>query len=150
MSKFDRKLLFGGLGLVAAAAVAGTALAANNTTPDTNAGQGVAVVAGFTVSDVEYTTNTTGTVGSPSVSGVSFTIVRDGTTSGTAVDDTNATVSVQLRDGATNADWASCSVTAGAATCTTTGSAGLPVGDVDGISVVAYDSAPVTTTTTAA
>lgn len=147
MSKLDRKLLFAGVGIVAVAAVAGTAFAANNTVPDNNAGQGVSVVAGFTVTDVEYTTNTSGTVASPTVSTVSFAISRDGSASSTAVSDANATVQVQLRTDTTNQDWATCSVNAGAATCVTSGGATTALADVTGISVVAYDSAAAPTTT---
>ena len=131
----------------ALALVAGSALAANNNVEASNAGQGVDVVAGFDVDEVTYEADPTGQPGGapePQVEAVSFAIARSGGQAAQAVESSNATVFVQLRAGATVSDWTPCTVgsgaSAGRATCPTTGAGSLPVVDVDGLSVVAYDS----------
>lgn len=129
------------------ALVAGSALAANNNIEASNAGQGVDVVAGFDVDNVTYEADPTGQPGGapqPQVDTVSFAIARSGGQAAQAVESSNATVFVQLRAGAAVSDWTPCSVgsgaSAGQATCPTAGAGSLPVADVDGLSVVAYDS----------
>jgi len=131
----------------ALALAAGTALAANNNVEASNAGQGVDVVAGFDVTDVTFDADPTAQPGGapqPQVDAVSFAIARSGGQAAQAVEASNATVFVQLRAGGSAAGWAACTVgsgaSAGQATCPTTGSDSLPVTDVDGLSVVAYDS----------
>jgi len=131
----------------ALALAAGTALAANNNVEASNAGQGVDVVAGFDVADVTFDADPTGQPGGapqPQVDAVSFAIARSGGQAAQAVEASNATVFVQLRAGGKAADWTACTVgsgaTSGQATCPTAGGGSLPVEDVDGLSVVAYDS----------
>lgn len=137
----------GAAAVAALALVAGSALAANNNIEASNAGQGVDVVAGFDVDDVTYKADPTGQPGGapqPQVDAVSFAIARSGGAAAQAVESSNATVFVQLRAGADVSEWTPCSVgsgaSAGQATCSTTGAGSLPVADVDGLSVVAYDS----------
>ena len=135
-------------GAVAALALlGGTALAANNDVEASNAGQGVDVVAGFDVTDVAYDADPAAQPGSPSqpqVDAVSFAIARSGGQATRPVESANAAVFVQLRAGASAAGWVPCTVGSGASagrvTCTTTGGGTLPVVDVDGLSVVAYDA----------
>lgn len=137
-----------GASVVGALALAvGGALAANNNVEASNAGQGVDVVAGFDVDDVTFDADPTGQPGGapqPQVDAVSFAISRSGGQAAQAVESSNATVFVQLRAGGTVAGWSACTVgsgaSAGQATCPTTGAESLPVVDVDGLSVVAYDS----------
>jgi hypothetical protein len=130
-------------------AVAGSALAASNTVPQTNAGQGDEVVEGFSVSDISYTSSIEDEPADggrqPTVIQVEFDIVRDDTgdpNQSTAVADANAEVFVQLRTddpgGVGDTAWYECDVTAGAATCDTSASP-IEIEDVVGISVVAYD-----------
>lgn len=131
----------------ALALVAGSALAANNNVEASNAGQGVDVVAGFEVTDVAYDADPTGQPGNapePQVDAVTFAIDRSGGQAAQAVESSNATVFVQLRAGLTVSEWSPCKIGAGAsagqASCATSGAGSLPVEDVDGLSVVAYDS----------
>ncbi len=133
--------------LAAAAVLAGSALAASNNVDAANAGQGVDVVAGFNVTDVTFNADPTaqpsGTT-SAKVASVSFAVQRNGAQAAVPVEAANASVYVQLKAGASSATWATCTVgtgaTAGKVTCPTSGTGSLPVADVDGLSVVAYDS----------
>ena len=140
MFKSTRRILFGTVGLIGVAVTTGTALTASNTIETTNAGQGVEVVSGFAVTDVDYNTSPTNEQ-SPKVDTVEFEIARTTNNTSDAVADTNAEVFVQLRaTGSTYADWAACHVTAGHAVCALTGGEQMNVEDVVGISVVAYDT----------
>lgn len=140
-----RLAVLSGLGIAVIAALVGPALAANDAVPDGNAGQSLTVVAGFTVTAVQYVTATGATAGTAELASVRFTIARDG--SATPVDDVDTTVYVQLRTTAANRGWSSCTVDAGSASCDTSAvDATAALSDVTGLSVVAYDSAPVTTT----
>lgn len=133
------------LAVLAAVALAGTAMAAANTFPPSNAGQGVDVVAGFEVTDVSYDADpTTQGAGQAKVVGVDFAIARSGPNAALPVTNANAKVFVQLRDGAGSSAWAACSVGSGAssgqAQCATTGPASIDVEDLVQLSVVAYDA----------
>lgn len=99
------------------------------------------MVEGFTVSNIGYDATPTGSVEQASTIEVSFDIARDGGST-VAVADANADVYVQLRDNAGEelADWASCTVTAGKAVCALASDEEMDVEDVDGISVVAFDT----------
>jgi hypothetical protein len=128
-------------------AVAGSALAASNTVPQTNAGQGDEIVEGFTVSDISYTSSIEGDTPDgdrqPTVTQVEFDIERDDTgdaNQSTTVNDDDAEVFVQLRTADPSGDtaWYECGVDDGAATCDTSASP-IEIEDVVGISVVAYD-----------
>lgn len=137
----------GAASLAVAALLAGSALAANNNVDASNAGQGVDVVAGFDVTAVTFDADPTtqpGGAAKPDVSSVSFDIRRSGAQSALPVESANASVYVQLRAGGSAATWVPCKVgiggSAGKVTCPTTGGGTLPVVDVDGLSVVAYDS----------
>lgn len=122
---------------VALSGAAGAALAANIETPNTNAGQGVGEVDGFTVTGIAYATDTTATTDPDAlVDDVSFDIVRDD--QATAVDDANADVWIQLRSDSANSNWVSCAVTAGAAACDTT-ALDVTMADLAEVSIVAYD-----------
>ena len=137
------------VGVATVALASGSALTAAISAPDTNAGQAVETVDGFTVTGVEYNTDGTNTnVALPLVDDVTFTIVRVDQT-GLAVvpkspvspDVQNAEVFVQLRVGGTNSTWIECvdvSAASNEVTCDTTSNA-VKMGDIDGISVVAYD-----------
>ncbi len=143
MYKHTRRVLTGAIAVIGVAITAGTALTASNTLDDQSAGQGVAAVSGYTVTDVEYVTDIDGAnnnTNASTVVSVSFSIVRNVTTLHAAVADANARVFLQLRsDSATDGNWASCAVTSGAAACTLTGSQRMVIDDIDDISVVAYD-----------
>ena len=133
--------------LAAAAVLAGSALAASNNVDASNAGQGVDVVAGFDVTGVNFNADPTsqpdGTK-TPEVTSVSFDVARSGAQAAVPVEAANASVFVQLKADAGSATWATCKVgtgaTAGKVSCPTSGTGSLPVADVDGLSVVAYDS----------
>lgn len=117
---------------LASLGVAGVASAASNTVPATNAGQGVSVVGGFEVDEVKAL------IGGENVGEVTFTIERTGTNEGVVVNDENADVFVQLRGDDPASQWATCTVTDGDASCAT-GTQSPAWGDVDAVSVVAYD-----------
>lgn len=147
MYKSTRRLLTGAVAVIGVAVTAGTAFTASNTLADQSAGQGVAPVSGYTITDVEYLTDVDGAnvnTNASTVVEVQFDIVRDVTTLYPGgVSDTNARVFVQLRsDTATDGNWATCTVTAGEATCALTGAQRVLIDDVDDISVVAYDIDP--------
>jgi hypothetical protein len=128
-------------GVAAAAATAavavavGSAATASNTIPATNAGQNVAVVAGFTVTDVKYDTNDT----------AAFTIARNTqplAVLAKAAGTPNAEVWLQLRGAtAASANWVECiSTGSNAVSCDTSGAAAtMNMDDVNEISVVAFD-----------
>lgn len=142
-----RKYFASGAALLLVAGLAGTALAATNSVPASNAGQGVNTVAGFDVENVSYnadpTAQGTGAGSDAEVVSVSFDIARTGANSAVTPEAANAEVFVQLRSGSTLSDWASCTVgsgaSAGTATCATTGGASIEVEQLDELSVVAYD-----------
>lgn len=143
----NRRYVAGAAALLLMAGVAGTALAATNSVPASNAGQGVNTVAGFEVDDVSYNADPTdqgsGAESDAQVVEVSFDIERSGANSATIPEAGNAAVFVQLRSGSVLSDWTPCKVgsgaTAGQATCATTGGASLDVEQLDELSVVAYD-----------
>lgn len=144
MAKINNKTAVVGLGVLGVAGLAGAAFAASITAPDTNAGQGVETVDGFTVTDVEYSTNVAASNNAEiaEVELVEFQIVRD--TQTLAVADANADVFLQLRDATGRSNWVECTVTGGAADCDTSEvstSSAFTMDDVTGISVVAYDLA---------
>ena len=131
-------------GVIAAlsfAAVAGTALAANVGTDVSSAGQGDAAVEGFTVTDIEYDATPTSAEEQVIVTEVRFEITRDGTVQGpTQPSDADAEAFVQLRDGDTRSDWATCTLDNGAATCPVTGNEVIEIEALDSLSIVAYDT----------
>lgn len=131
--------------VVSIGAVAGGALAASNTVPASNAGQGVSTVSGFTVSAVEYETAMTGnSTTDPNITTIRFKIVRNVNT-GTKVSDANADVFVQVGNALKN--WIKCVVTAdadpattGSAVCTMgTDAQALKYSEILALNVVAYD-----------
>jgi len=146
MYRSTRRLLLGSVAVIGVAVTAGTAFTASNTIPDDSAGQGVAAVSGFTVSNVEYFTDIDGAsnnTNAATVTSIEFDIVRDDTSLFASVADANARVFVQLRsDTATDGNWATCTVTAGASVCSLTGGQRILLDDVDDISVIAYDIKP--------
>jgi hypothetical protein len=140
MRKPNSKVAAAGVGVLAIAGLAGAAFAASITTPPSNAGQGTDVVDGFTVTNVEYdSANLDGSdTENASVTEVEFDIARDTQTA--VVEDANASVFVQLRDGTDRSDWVECTTTAGHSVCDTSAiDDSILMVDVDGISVVAYD-----------
>jgi hypothetical protein len=139
-------------GVAAAAATAavavavGSAATASNTIPATNAGQNVAVVAGFTVTDVKYDTNdTAASAETTTVDTVTFTIARNTqplAVLAKAAGTPNAEVWLQLRGAtAASANWVECiSTGSNAVSCDTSGAAAtMNMDDVNEISVVAFD-----------
>lgn len=147
MQRNTRKYLAVPAALMMVAGLAGTALAATNSVPASNAGQGVNTVAGFDVKNVSYdadpTTQGVGAGADAAVVEVSFDISRTGANSASVPEGDNAAVFVQLRSGATLSNWAPCTVgsggSAGTATCATTKGASIDVEQLDELSVVAYD-----------
>lgn len=129
--------------VLAFASIAGTALAANIATDESSAGQGVAVVDGFTVTNIEYDATPVGNEEQVLVTEVRFEITRDndGDVQGPPrPSDADAEAFVQLRDGATLSDWAQCSLTNGFAVCPVTGGEVIEVELLSDLSVVAYDT----------
>jgi hypothetical protein len=143
----NRRYAAGVAALLLVAGVAGTALAATNSVPASNAGQGVNTVAGFEVQNVKYNANPTkqgtGADSDARVVEVSFDIERSGANSAIIPEAGNTAVFVQLRSGKVLSDWTSCTVgsgaSAGSATCATTDAASMDVEQLDELSVVAYD-----------
>ncbi len=135
------------VGFIGAIALAGGARAASIGSPGSNAGQGVNVVAGYTVSDVHYSSTLTDSATlNQTVDQVSFKIARAGTNTNLAnFDGTTTKVFVQLRkSSATGAQtsWYSCAlVTASSVTTATcdTSSVAMTLADVESLSVIAYD-----------
>ena len=129
--------------VLAFASIAGTALAANIATDESSAGQGVAVVDGFTVTDIEYDATPTSNEQQVLVTEVRFEITRDndGSVQGPLrPSDADAEAFVQLRDGATLSDWAQCTLDNGSAVCPVTGDEVIEVELLSDLSVVAYDT----------
>lgn len=122
----SKRSKLGALGFAAIVITAGSAYAASNTVVDRNAGQGTGTVAGFTVTNIGYVADNV------YVAAVTFDIVRD--LSSTAVNSTNAEVSVSLDGGVT---YFPCSVAGGAANCTVTDT--VSFADVTTVAVLAYD-----------
>lgn len=144
-----RQSLVPAIAVVAVVGLAGTALAATVDLEGSNAGQGVAEVEGFGVSDIEYRTDATaGSTTTALVDEVEFTIERTDE-AGAAnqsgpVADANAEVWLQLRstvDGSAAASiWVLCDTsTEDRAVCDTTALA-VPMSAIDEISVIAFDS----------
>lgn len=151
---------------IAALTVGGSAIAAGITSQDSNAGQGVDVVEGFSIDDVEYFSDATENAPATTSTGVevalvdavSFTITRDDAPPANQSDimkDGNADVFIQLRTSSVSTTWIECfdvvsaleskfdDIVAGTTdddiwACDTTGLA-ITVEDLNGISVVAYD-----------
>jgi len=144
-----RQLVIPALAAVAVVGLAGAALAANVDLVGSNAGQGVAEVEGFEVSDIEYRTDATaGSTTTALVDGVEFTIERsddiDGANQSGSVSDADAEVWLQLRstiDGSAAASaWVLCDTsTEDRASCDTTALA-VSMSAIDEISIVAFDS----------
>ena len=138
-----RRRSLAAIAAVAVMALAGGALAAANTFPGSNAGQGVDVVAGFEVTDVSYDADPTtqGNAADASVNGVDFTINRAGPNAAIPVTASNAEVFVQFRSNSQSSAWVQCQVgpAAGQVNCATTGDAGITVEGLENLSVVAYD-----------
>lgn len=147
MRKRQRLAFFAiaGLGLLAAIA---PGLAANIGVPTGTsvpaAGQASVAVQGFTVTAIDWTVDSTTT----EVDQVSFTITRsvDGAAAVNAAADESsgdAIVRVRLQENPLESSpktWVSCAVTAGAATCDTSGStATMDAGDLDDVNIIAFD-----------
>jgi hypothetical protein len=139
MEKLNNKKALVGLGVLGVAGLAGAAFAATNTVSDSSAGQGNAVTDGFTVTNVGYDATPDGDDETSNVVEVQFDIERDGGDDEASVNDADAEVYVQVRDGETRSDWAQCTVAAGAATCTLTGDEQINVEAIDSYSVIAFD-----------
>lgn len=138
MSNLTNKKAIVGLGVLGVAGIAGAAFAASVTTDPSNAGQGTDVVDGFAVTNIEYDGDATGGVENVSVTEVEFDIAR--TTQTLVVEDNNASVFVQLRDGVVRSDWVECGIVAGHSICDTSAAGDtILIDSIDGISVVAYD-----------
>ena len=123
-----------GLATLAVAAVAGTsayAFTASNTVPNHYAGEGVATVSGYTVTDYEYTFSPDGTKIESAV------ITLDA-----AANDVQAALTAAAPG---QSDWVDCGATNGsdAVTCTFAGS-GIPVGSAIKLSVAAVSHGTVT------
>lgn len=144
-----RQSLVPAIAAVAVVGLAGAALAANVDLDGSNAGQGVAEVEGFGVSEIEYRTDATAANTTTAlVDEVEFTIERTDETGGAnqsgSVTDANAEVWLQLRstvDGsAVASNWVLCDTsTEDRATCDTTALA-VSMSAIDEISVIAFDS----------
>lgn len=129
------------LAALSLAAIAGTALAANIDTTPSSAGQGDAVVDGFTVTNLEYDATPILDEQQVIITEVRFDIVRDGTVQGPLLpSNLDAEAFVQLRDGEARSQWAQCTLTAGAAVCPVTGGEQIEIEALSDISVVAYDT----------
>ena len=111
--------------------------------PDGNdvpaAGQGVAELQGFTVTDINWE------ISEPDiVTEVSFIIVRTvgGANVETAGADANAVVRVRLEGSGDPAEaaWQDCDVTTGAAVCTLATAAEMPASDLEKVNIIAFDS----------
>ncbi len=144
-----RQLVMPTVVAVAVVGLAGAALAANVDLVGSNAGQGVAEVEGFEVTDIEYrTAATAGSTTTALVDEVEFTIERsddvDGVNQSGSVTDADAEVWLQVRstvDGSASASaWVLCDTsTEDRASCDTTALA-VPMSAIDEISVIAFDS----------
>lgn len=142
----SRKLM--ATGVLGALALAGGARAAGISTPSSNAGQGVAVVDGYAVTNVRYSSTLTDPATlNQTVDQVTFSIARNGTnTNLAAFDDTTTNVYVQLRatSGApTQTMWYSCLLSSGGATATATcdtSASAMTLASVEALSVIAYDT----------
>ena len=146
MRKRQRLAFFAiaGLGLLAAIA---PGLAANIGVPTGTsvpaAGQASVAVQGFTVTAIDWTVDSTTT----EVDQVSFTITRSeagAAAVNAAADESSgdAIVRVRLEEVPVGSPktWVSCAVTAGAATCDTSGSgATMFAGDLDNVNIIAFD-----------
>lgn len=130
-----------GIGLVAATGLAGSALAANISIDGTpNAGQGTSVIGGFNATNVSYTTDVDAesTALEGNVTAVSFNLYKGTDTSVNA--GTGTTVWVQLREGTTGKNWASCTAgTLPAWSCSLTGGQQSQLADVTELSIIAYE-----------
>jgi len=102
------------------------------------AGQGVAELQGFTVTDINWTIDEDGVV-----TVVSFDISRDNNDPVEAAADGssgNAIVRVRLEiDEDTVKDWQGCDVTAGAATCTLADDAQMEAAELGQVNFIAFD-----------
>ena len=146
MANINKKAALIGVGVVAAAGVAGSAFAASITTSAGNAGQGSTVTSGYTMGAVSYGgdwTNTAASASSGAVTSFTFNLKKaaDGTGTST-VTSANTTVFAQLVATA-NGNWVSCTVgtspAAGTVTCSPTGGQQKNLSEVTGVNVVAYD-----------
>jgi hypothetical protein len=154
MRKRQRLAFFaiGGLGLLAAVApglAAGIAVPGGSDVPA--AGQGAVTVQGFDVCDIDWVVSDS----TSKVTSVSFTIERseDGANACGANTSTvdsvadgstgDAVVRVRLEASASEAGWAGCVTTAGAATCTlddsATPSQQMLAADLVEVNIIAYD-----------
>ncbi len=108
--------------LVATAAISATAFTAANTVPASNAGDGSAVISGYTITAVGYTINATNP---QNLDAVNFTISPA----------TAGTVRAQVQNAGS---WYNCTNTAGAVSCATTAPQATVLA-ADQLTVVATD-----------
>lgn len=142
MGMINKKAVIG-VGVVAFAGLAGSALAASNTLPATSyAGQGLntSVPAGYTVTGLKFGTAmaTTTSATLNYVNSANFSIFRGAVTTGTSAD--SDTVLIQLRAGTTGTTWSQCGAgSSGARTCSITNST-VTLENMDSVAIVAYGS----------
>ncbi len=141
--------LIAGAGVVVAVGIGAAALTANNTIDDTNAGQGLSVTSGYTVDNIDYTTDVANdnNIENVRVTDIGFDIVRDNPPGqGDAnVADANAEVWLQVRGGDpfSRNNWTQCVATAGRAECDLDDNgSSILLSDITEISVAAYDLTP--------
>lgn len=124
-----------GLGVMAAAGIAGSALAAGITTTPTNAGQGTSVTNGYNATNVAFETNIEpNDTEAAAITAIKFNLyLGEGTSN--VVPTTGHTVFARLN----SANWASCTVAGqGAVTCALTGEQSLAPSAVDSVEILAY------------
>lgn len=140
MPRHTRRSVVALAGAGALTLLGGTALTAGNDVTSRSFGQGVGVVSGFQVTDVAYATNTDSP--DPRITWLSFTIERTDTSAHAQVLPTNATVEVRLDVDGTFSPATSCEVdpSGDAAVCVVS-ALNARVGTLEGISVLAYDTA---------
>lgn len=122
----------------------GSAITAGNLVPQSNAGQGVSVVNGYTVENIGYGVDVEGTEANPIVEDVTFDIYRTNANNEKEterpVTTTTDNVWLQLRSDTTSTDWVQCSIIQNnKAFCDTTHLA-MTVKNLTSLSVVAYDT----------
>jgi hypothetical protein len=106
MKRRTRRTVLAAL-LATIVATSGFAFAAANTVPDSNAGEGTGTIAGFTVSGIHYTLDTSNPA---AITGVQFSLAPTPAA--------GATVRAALNTGA----YATCTVASGTWSCPVTGS----------------------------
>jgi hypothetical protein len=140
MRRHSRSLVAAVAAAGAVAVFGGTALTAGNDVTARSFGQGVGVVSGFEVTDVAYATNSDSP--DPRITVVQFTIERSNTTTYAQVLPSNATVKVRLNVNGTYSSSVTCDVDlSGDAALCIVSTLNARVGTLQGLSVVAYDTA---------